>query len=119
MTKKGVFCFSKNQKQNIRLKDLLYSLKKETFAKRRLISSRTFMMCEESVSIGSDAMPVFLSPPPPAAEGNPAQVAAEESDLPAAGDKAEDEPILNEADAAKQPVGNVKGDAAPASQPKE
>ena len=55
-------------------------------------------------------------PPPPAAEGNPAQVAAEQADMPAAGDKGEDEPILNEADAAKQPVGNVKGDAAPASQ---
>ena len=57
-------------------------------------------------------------PPPPSAEGNPAQVAAEQADMPAVGDKAEDEPILNEADAAKQPVGNVKGDAAPASQSK-
>ena len=54
-------------------------------------------------------------PPPPSAEGNPAQVAAEQADMPAVGDKGEDEPILNEADAAKQPVGNVKGDAAPAS----
>lgn len=57
-------------------------------------------------------------PPPPSAEGNPAQVAAEQADMPAVGDKAEDEPILNEADAAKQPVGNVKGDAAPTSQSK-
>lgn len=53
-------------------------------------------------------------PPPPSAASNPAQVAAEKSDQAAVGDKAEDEPILNEADAAKQPVGNVKGDAAPA-----
>ena len=57
-------------------------------------------------------------PPPPSAEGNPAQVAAEQADMPAVGDKGEDEPILNEADAAKQPVGNVKGDAAPPSQSK-
>ena len=53
-------------------------------------------------------------PPPPAAAGNPAQAAAEAADQGAVGDKGEDEPILNEADAAKQPVGNVKGEGAPA-----
>jgi cytochrome c len=52
-------------------------------------------------------------PPPPSAADNPAQVAAEASDQPAVGDKAEDEPILTEADAAKQPVGNVRGEGAP------
>jgi cytochrome c len=51
-------------------------------------------------------------PPPPAAAGNPAQVAAEASDLPAGGDKGEDEPILTEGQAAKQPEGIVGGDAA-------
>jgi cytochrome c len=51
-------------------------------------------------------------PPPPSAAGNPAQVAAEASDLPAGGDKGEDEPILTEGQAAKQPEGRVMGDAA-------
>lgn len=51
-------------------------------------------------------------PPPPSAAANPAQVAAEAADQPAAGDKAEDEPILTEGQAAKQPEGKVMGDAA-------
>ncbi len=51
-------------------------------------------------------------PPPPAAAGNAEQVAAEKSDLPAGGDKGEDEPILTEGQAAKQPEGRVMGDAA-------
>ena len=53
-------------------------------------------------------------PPPPAAEGNPAQVAAEASDQPASGDKGEDEPVLTEGQAAAQPVGRVTGEGAPA-----
>ena len=52
-------------------------------------------------------------PPPPSVD-TPEQVAAEASDLPAAGDKAADQPILTEADAAKQPEGNVGGEGAPA-----
>ncbi|HEY0445629.1 MAG TPA: cytochrome c family protein [Allosphingosinicella sp.] len=52
-------------------------------------------------------------PPPPAAAGNPAQAAAEASDAGAPG-KGEDEPVLTEAEAAKQPVGRVQGDGAPA-----
>jgi len=51
-------------------------------------------------------------PPPPAAAGNPAQAAAEAADLPAGGDKGEDEPVLTEGQAAKQPEGRVMGDAA-------
>ncbi|MDT9599161.1 c-type cytochrome [Sphingosinicella rhizophila] len=53
-------------------------------------------------------------PPPPAAEGNPAEIAAEEADAPAAGDKATDVPVPTEAQAAKQPEGNVGGEGAPA-----
>jgi cytochrome c len=49
-------------------------------------------------------------PPPPAA--SPAEAAAEKSDQPAAGDKAEDEPVLNEQKAAAQPEGRVGGEAA-------
>ena len=52
-------------------------------------------------------------PPPPAATGNPAAAAAEAADQPAAGDKAEKEPVLSEAQAAKQPEGNVGGEGAP------
>jgi cytochrome c len=52
-------------------------------------------------------------PPPPSAAGNPAQVAAEAADQPAAGDKAEDEPVLTEGQAAKQPAGRVMGEGAP------
>lgn len=51
-------------------------------------------------------------PPPPAVD-TPAEIAAEEADMPAAGDKAEDEPAITEADAAKQPKGNVAGEGAP------
>lgn len=54
-------------------------------------------------------------PPPPAVEGNPAQVAAEEGDLPPPPGKAEDEPVLTEAQAAKQPEGRVMGDTATAT----
>jgi cytochrome c len=46
-------------------------------------------------------------PPPPA--DNPAVAAAEQADAPAAGEKAKDVPVLNEAQAAKQPKGNVGG----------
>ena len=51
-------------------------------------------------------------PPPPSAAGNPAQVAAEVADAAAGGDKAEDEPVLTEGQAAVQPEGRVLGDAA-------
>jgi cytochrome c len=53
--------------------------------------------------------------PAPVAEGNPAQAAAEAADQPAAGDKAEDEPVLNEATAATAKGGqsNVHGEGAP------
>jgi len=53
-------------------------------------------------------------PPPPAAAGNPAEVAAEEGDLPPPPGKAEDEPVLTEGQAAVQPEGSVGGDGAPA-----
>jgi cytochrome c len=52
-------------------------------------------------------------PPPPAAADNPAAAAAEQADMPAVGDKAEDEPILTEGQAAKQPEGRVMGEGAP------
>jgi cytochrome c len=51
-------------------------------------------------------------PPPPTADANPAQVAAEASDQKALGDKGEDEPVLTEGDMAKQPVGRTGGEAA-------
>jgi cytochrome c len=51
-------------------------------------------------------------PPPPAA--GPEQAAAEAGDSPAPPGKGEDEPVLNEAQAAKQPVGRVMGEGAPA-----
>jgi cytochrome c len=50
-------------------------------------------------------------PPPPAA-ASPAQAAAESADGAAPG-KGEDEPVLTEAEAAKQPVGRVTGEGAP------
>ncbi len=50
-------------------------------------------------------------PPPPAAGA--AVAAAEKSDAPASADKAENEPVLNEAQVAKQPEGNVGGEGAP------
>jgi cytochrome c len=50
-------------------------------------------------------------PPPPAASA--AVAAAEKSDAPASADKAENEPVLNEAQVAKQPEGNVGGEGAP------
>jgi cytochrome c len=53
-------------------------------------------------------------PPPPAAAQNPAAAAAEQSDMPAAGDKGEKEPVLTEGKAARQPVGRVGGEGAPA-----
>lgn len=56
-------------------------------------------------------------PPPPAA--TPAAAAAEKSDQPAAGDKAETEPVLTEGQAAKQPVGRVMGEGAPATSGRE
>ncbi len=51
-------------------------------------------------------------PPPPAA--SPQQAAAEAADTPAPPGKGEDEPVLTEAQAAKQPVGRVTGEGAPA-----
>ncbi|PWG03917.1 c-type cytochrome [Sphingosinicella humi] len=51
-------------------------------------------------------------PPPPAVD-TPAEVAAEEADQGALPGKAEDEPVLNETEAAQQPEGNVEGEAAP------
>jgi cytochrome c len=53
-------------------------------------------------------------PLPAAPAASPEQAAAEASDAPAAAEKAEDEPILNEAQAAQQPVGRVGGEGAPA-----
>ncbi|HEX8583450.1 MAG TPA: cytochrome c family protein [Allosphingosinicella sp.] len=44
---------------------------------------------------------------------SPAQAAAEAGDQGAAGDKGENEPVLNEVQAAKSPGNNIKGDAAP------
>jgi cytochrome c len=58
-------------------------------------------------------------PPPPAAAANPAQAAAEAADQPAAGDKAEDEPVLTEGQAAKQPEGRVMGEGAPSTAGRE
>jgi cytochrome c len=52
-------------------------------------------------------------PPPPAAAANPAEAAAEAADAAGGADKAEGEPVLNEAQAAKQPEGNVGGEGAP------
>ena len=51
-------------------------------------------------------------PPPPAAD-TPAEAVAENASQAAVGDKGEDEPILNEAQVAKQPEGNVGGEGAP------
>jgi cytochrome c len=56
-------------------------------------------------------------PPPPAAGAAPAggaEAAAEKSDQPAAAEKGEREPVLTEEQAAKQPVGRVMGEGAPA-----
>jgi cytochrome c len=55
------------------------------------------------------------APAPPTAAGSPEQAAAEASDTPAVGDKAEDEPVLNEGAAAKQPEGTIAGEGAPAA----
>ncbi|HZG09633.1 MAG TPA: cytochrome c family protein [Allosphingosinicella sp.] len=52
-------------------------------------------------------------PAVPAAAENPAQAAAEAADQPAAGDKGEDEPILNETQAATSPGRSVTGEGAP------
>lgn len=60
-------------------------------------------------SMSGSPIPV---PPPPAVD-TPAEVAAEEADQGALPGKAEDEPVLNETSAARQPEGNVEGDAAP------
>jgi cytochrome c len=58
-------------------------------------------------------------PPPPAAGADPAAAAAEKADQPAAGDKGEKEPVLTEGQAAKQPVGRVMGEGAPATAGRE
>ena len=60
-------------------------------------------------SMSGSPIPV---PPPPAVD-TPAEVAAEEADQGALPGKAEDEPVLNETSAARQPEGNIEGDAAP------
>lgn len=58
-------------------------------------------------SMSDSPLPV---PPPPAVD-TPAEAAAEEAGNTA--EKAEDEPVLNETEAAKQPQGNIEGEAAP------
>ena len=52
--------------------------------------------------------------PLPAAPASPAQAAAEASDAPAAAEKGENEPVLTEGQAARQPQGRVGGEGAPA-----
>lgn len=52
-------------------------------------------------------------PPPPAAAASPEAAAAEASDQPAAPGKGEDEPVLTEGQAAKQPEGRVMGEGTP------
>lgn len=52
--------------------------------------------------------------PLPTAPASPAVKAAEAADAPAAAEKAENEPVLTEGQAAKQPVGHVGGEGAPA-----
>jgi cytochrome c len=52
-------------------------------------------------------------PPPPSTAGNPAEAAAEAAGQPAAAEKGEKEPVLTEAQAAKQPEGRVMGEGAP------
>jgi cytochrome c len=49
----------------------------------------------------------------PAGAANPAQAAAEAADQPAAGDKGENEPVLNETQAATSPGRSVTGEGAP------
>jgi len=69
-------------------------------------------------SLGSN---IPLPPPPaaaapagaPAGGENPAAAAAEAADQPATAEKAENEPVLTEGQAAKQPVGRVMGEGAP------
>ena len=58
-------------------------------------------------------------PAPPAQADNAAAAKAEGADLPAVGDKGEKEPVLTEAEAAKQPVGRVQGEGAPATAGRE
>jgi cytochrome c len=53
-------------------------------------------------------------PAAPAAAANPAVAAAEKSDAPAAAEKGEDEPVLTEAQAAKQPDTKINDAGAPA-----
>lgn len=52
--------------------------------------------------------------PLPTAPASPAVQAAEAADAPAAAGKAENEPVLTEGQAAKQPIGHVGGEGAPA-----
>ncbi len=58
-------------------------------------------------------------PLPAAPAANPAVVAAEKSDAPATLEKGEDEPVLTEAEAAKQPEGRVMGEGVPATSGRE
>jgi cytochrome c len=55
-----------------------------------------------------------LPMPAAPAAANPAIVAAEKGDAPAAGDKGENEPVLSEAQAAKQPDTKINDAGAPA-----
>ena len=55
-------------------------------------------------------------PIPAAPAASPAENAAEASDLPAVAEKADDVPVLNEAEAAKSPESSMGGDAAPKAQ---
>ena len=57
-------------------------------------------------------------PPPPAAGADPAAAAAEKADQGVPG-KGEKEPVLTEGQAAKQPVGRVMGEGAPATSGRE
>jgi cytochrome c len=62
---------------------------------------------------GDSPLPLPAAPAAGAAPASPAAAAAEASDQGAAGDKGENEPVLNEVQAAKSPGNNIKGDAAP------
>ena len=58
-------------------------------------------------------LPAATAAPPNAAGANPAKAAAEAADQGAAGDKAENEPVLNETQAAKSPGRSVTAEGAP------
>ncbi|HEY0150273.1 MAG TPA: cytochrome c family protein [Allosphingosinicella sp.] len=62
---------------------------------------------------GDSPLPLPAAPAAGAAPASPAAAAAEASDQGAAGDKGENEPVLNETQAATSPGRSVTGDAAP------